>query len=79
MMLEELVKFTKFHRERKKTLEFGKFYTKEKEKRILYKIFNESLQNRKWFFIGFYAADGSKNTKQKCISFRQKNKITLSG
>ena len=26
-------------------------------------ILNESLQNRKWFFIGFYAADGHKKNE----------------
>ena len=49
-------------------LEFEKFYTKDKEKRIQNEILNESLENRKWFFIGFYAADGHK-----------KHKITISG
>ena len=41
-------------------LEFHNFYTKDKEKRIPNEILNESLENRKWFFIGFYAADGHK-------------------
>ena len=60
-------------------LEFDKFYTKDKEKRIPNEILNESLENRKWFFIGFYAADGHKKHKYKNISFTQKHKITMSG
>ena len=60
-------------------LEFDKFYTKDKEKRIPNEILNESLENRKWFFIGFYAADGYKKHKYKNISLTQKHKITISG
>ena len=58
-------------------LEFEDFYTKDKEKRIPSYILNETLENRKWFLIGFYAADGNK--KRKTISFSQKNKVTMSG
>ena len=60
-------------------LEFEKLYTKDKEKRIPNEILNESLENRKWFFIGFYAADGHKKHKYKNISLTQKHKITISG
>ena len=63
---------------KKLALEFDKFYTKDKEKRIPYDISNESIENKKWFLIGFYAADGYKKNKQKNISFSQKHKITIS-
>ena len=46
-------------------LDFDKFYTKDTEKRIPNEILNESLENRKWFFIGFYAADGLKKINTK--------------
>ena len=64
---------------KKMALEFNEFYTNEKKKRIPDYIFNESIENRKWFLIGFYAADGSRLNKQKNISFTQKHKITMSG
>ena len=60
-------------------LEFDKFYTKDKEKRIPYNILNETLENKKWFLIGFYSADGNRKNKQKNISFSQKHKVTKSG
>ena len=53
-------------------IEFNNFYTKYKEKRIPDYILNESIENRKWFLIGFYSADGSKTNKQKNISFYSK-------
>ena len=63
---------------KKIALEFDKFYTKDKEKRIPCEIFNETVENRKWFLIGFYAADGNRKKKQKNISFSQKHKVTMS-
>ena len=36
------------------------------------------MENRKWFLIGFYSADGNRKNKQKNISFSQKHKITMS-
>ena len=60
-------------------LEFDKFYTEDKEKRIPNEILNESPENRKWFFIGFYAADGHKKDNYKNLSLTQKHKITKSG
>ena len=39
-------------------LEIDKIYTEDEEKRIPNEILNESLENTKWFFIGFFAADG---------------------
>ena len=50
---------------KKLALEFDKFYTKDKEKRIPYNILNETIENRKWFLIGLYAADGNCKNKQK--------------
>ena len=64
---------------KKMALEFEDFYTKEKEKRIPSYILNETLENRKWFLIGFYTADGNSKSEWKNISFSQKNKITMSG
>ena len=63
---------------KKLALEFDKFHTKDIEKRISNEMLNESLENRKWFFIGFYAADDHKK-KYKNISLTQKHKITISG
>ena len=60
-------------------MEFDEFYTFEKEKRIPDYILNESLENRKWFLIGFYATDGHRLNKQKIISLTQKHKISMSG
>ena len=60
-------------------LQFNKIYTKKKEKRIPCDIINETVEKRKGFFIGFYAADGNRRNKKKNISFSQKNKITMSG
>ena len=60
-------------------IDFNKFYTSDKEKRIPEYILNESIENKKWFLIGFYAADGNRKNKQKNISFTQKHKITMSG
>ena len=59
-------------------LEFAIFYTKDKEKRIPNQILNESLEKRKWFFFGFYAADVHKKSKYKKICISQKHKITIS-
>ena len=70
-MLEKLVRISVGRKYL--ALEFDKFYTEDKEKRIP----NESLENRKWFFIGFYAADGYKKHKYKNISLTQKHKITF--
>ena len=64
---------------KKIALEFKNFYTKKKEKRIPCEILNETVENRKWFLIGFYAVDRNRRNKQKNISFSQKNKITISG
>ena len=64
---------------KKFALEFDEFYTVEKEKRIPDYILNESIENRKWFLIGFYAADGHRLNKQKNISLTQKHKISISG
>ena len=64
---------------KKLALEFDKFFTKDKEKRIPCNILNEAVENRKRFLIGFYAADGNRRTKQKIISFSQKNKTTMAG
>ena len=41
---------------KKMAIEFNNFYTKYKEKRIPDYILNESIENRKWFLIGFYSA-----------------------
>ena len=59
---------------KKFALEFDEFYTFEKEKRIPDYILNESIENRKWFLIGFYAANGHRNN-----SSTQKHKISKSG
>ena len=59
--------------------EFEEFYTQAKEKCVPDYILNETLEHRKWFFIGFYAADGNKTDKWQKISFSQKHKITMSG
>ena len=64
---------------KKLALEFDKFYTKDKEERIPCNILNETIENRKWFLIGFYSADGNRKNKQKNISFSQKHKVTMSG
>ena len=64
---------------KKVALEIDKFYTKDKEKRIPYNILNETIENRKYFLFGFYAADGNRKNKQKNISFSQKHKVTISG
>ena len=53
-------------------LQFESFYTKDKEKRTPCNILNETIENRKWFLIGFYAADGNRRNKQKITSFSQK-------
>ena len=63
--------------EKKLAFEVEKFYTEDKEKRTPYDKLNETKENRKRFFIGFFAADGSKNNKQKCISFFQKHNFTM--
>ena len=63
---------------KKLAIEFDKFYTEDKAKRIPCDILNETVENRKWFSIGFYAADGNRRNKQKNTSFSQKNKITIS-
>ena len=56
-------------RKKKMALEFEAFYTEEKEKRIPPYILNETLESRKWFLIGFYAADGyRKKNKHKYLS-----------
>ena len=64
---------------KKFALEFDEFQTSEKEIRIPDYILNESVENRKWFLIGFYTADGYKLNKQKNISLTQKHKISMSG
>ena len=64
---------------KKLALEFDKFYTKDTEKRFPCNILNETVENRKWFLIDFYAADGNRRNKQKNISLSQKNKTTMSG
>ena len=51
-------------------LEFNKFFTKNKEKRIPYNILNETVENRKWFLSGFYAAEGNRKNIQKNVSLR---------
>ena len=58
---------------KKLALEFDKFYTKDKEKRIPCNILNETVENKKWLLIGFYSADGNQKNKQKNISFFQKH------
>ena len=63
---------------KKLALEFDKLYTKDKEKRIPCDILNETIQNKKWYLIVFYSADGNQKNKQKNISFSQKYKITIS-
>ena len=63
---------------KKLAIEFNKFYTKDKEKIIPCDILNETVENKKWFLIGFYSADGNRKNKQKNIFFSQKHKITLS-
>ena len=55
------------------------FIPKIRKKRIPCKILNETVENTKWFLIGFYAADGSRRNKQKNFSFSQKIKTTMSG
>ena len=60
-------------------LEFEEFHTESKKKRVPDYTLNETLEKRKWFFIGFYAAYGNRINKQKNISFSQKLKITMSG
>ena len=63
---------------KKLALEFDNFFTKYKEKRTPYDILNETQENKKWFFIGFYAADGFKRNKRNFLSLHQKTKITMS-
>ena len=63
---------------KKLALEFNNIYTKNKEQRVPCAILNETIENWKWFLIGFYAADGNRKNKQKNISFSLKNKITTS-
>ena len=53
-------------------------YTKDNEKRIPCDILNETVENEKWFLIGFYSADGNRKNKQKMFSFSQKHKSTMS-
>ena len=64
---------------KKMALEFDECYTNEKEKRIPHYILNQTLENGKWFLIGFYAADGYRKIKYKYLSISQKNKTTISG
>ena len=45
---------------KKLALRFGKFYTKDEEISIPYDKLNETKENKKWFFIGYSAADGNK-------------------
>ena len=59
--------------------EFDEVYANEEEKRIPEGILNESIDIKKWFLIGFYAADGNRKDKQKNVSFSQKYKILISG
>ena len=49
---------------KKLAIEFNKFYTKDKEKRIPCDILNETVENKKWFLIGFYSADGNRKKKE---------------
>ena len=62
----------------KLALELDEFCAKDKEKRIPCIKLKETVENRKWFRIGFYAADGNRRNKRKNISFSQKNKTTMS-
>jgi hypothetical protein len=51
-----------------------------KEKQVPSNILNSDFNLWMWFFLGFYAADGTKKyTKQKHISFSQKGKLAISG
>ncbi len=53
--------------------------TSTKEKKIPDYVLNAYYNFRKWYFIGFYAADGTKSyTKQKTISLTQKGKLAIS-
>ena len=53
MMLEKVVMFIDCLYRKNIPLDFAKFCTKDKEKRIPNAYLNESLEKRKWFFIGF--------------------------
>lgn len=57
--------------------EFKRFYDKDRYKIIPDEILNSSVNIRYQFFIGYYAADGSKNnnTNVKNIRFSNKGKI----
>ena len=68
-----------FIRSEKISIEFDEVYANEKEKRIPEEKLNESIDIKKWFLIGFYAADGNRKDKQKNVSFSQKYKILISG
>ena len=62
-MLEKLAKCIEYlWVEKTKLLNLINFTLKIKKK-MPNEILNESLQNRKWFFIGFYAADGHKKNE----------------
>ena len=63
---------------KKLAIGFDKVHTKDKEKRIACDIINGTIENKKWFLIGFYCADGNRKNKQKIISFCQKHKFTMS-
>ena len=54
-------------------LELDKIYTKENEKRIPKDILKETIDNEKWFLIGFYAAGGNRKNKRKILSLTQKH------
>ena len=56
-------------------LKFENFYTNEKEKYIPSYVLNNTDNYRKFFFYGFYHADGRKDRN---ITYSQKSKITNS-
>ena len=56
-------------------LEYENFYTNRKEKYIPSYVMNNNYTYRKFFFYGFYHADGCKSN---FISYSQKSKITNS-
>ena len=41
-------------------------------------MLNETIENKRWFIIGFYSADGNRKNKKKNVSFSQKHKLTMS-
>ena len=55
---------------KKLALYFDNFDTKEK--RIPDYMLNETIENRKWFLLGFYSADGSKKMDKMYLFFTEK-------